>query len=433
MGKWKGLMERNKKQPKIDSFSTLSSSATVESQKELRNFRIRPYPCSSISVADFQFLTKIGQGAFGEVWFGRSLRDNKLCAIKAIDKRNTNYPPVTEYLGAGDVFDKLAVIGYLDEYDAKLLVAEMACALDDLRKCGVVHRDFNTENILVENHGHLKLTDFGLSKFIWRRRTSSGTGTMVIRAPKMIRGAEYDYSADWYSLRVFAYEIIFCRTPFMNHLNSLPKDVFYDKLMSKDPKTRLVGLADIMKHPWLSELELYKSYYYYYNPRNWILEPYQSRRASLSIRTFISHIYRALREALEDHHSLLIYSGGQTRKTSIQAISETASYLRLSHQLGLLTGLGLNPGRITTEEFTTNILTSILEQVTVVGHTVKSSQFREFNLQALRYPKASFDYITTAPEESDRIFYKPRSKRTDDGGGGEAWGRARGEEFQRGC
>ncbi|KAI8457409.1 kinase-like domain-containing protein [Phakopsora pachyrhizi] len=234
------------------------NSATVESQKELRNFRIRPYPCSSISVADFQFLTKIGQGAFGEVWFGRSLRDNKLCAIKAIDKRNTNYPPVTEYLGAGDVFDKLAVIGYLDEYDAKLLVAEMACALDDLRKCGVVHRDFNTENILVENHGHLKLTDFGLSKFIWRRRTSSGTGTMVIRAPKMIRGAEYDYSADWYSLRVFAYEIIFCRTPFMNHLNSLPKDVFYDKLMSKDPKTRLVGLADIMKHPWLSELELYK-------------------------------------------------------------------------------------------------------------------------------------------------------------------------------
>ncbi|CAH7673828.1 kinase-like domain-containing protein, partial [Phakopsora pachyrhizi] len=293
---------KKQKATKIDSFSTSSSSATVESQTELRNFRIRPYPCSSISVADFQFLTKIGRGAFGEVWFGRSLRDNKPCAIKAIDKRNTNYPPgfaieqirrevdnlrfiqnqspfilsliaafsnddyifiVTEYLGAGDVFDKLAVIGYLDEYDAKLLVAEMACALDDLRKCGV-------------------LTDFGLSKFIGRRRTSSGTGTMVIRAPEMIRGAEYDYSADWYSLGVFAYEIIFGRTPFMNHLNSLPKDVFYDKvineeltfkgrhdlsenclsfikqLMNKDPKARLVGLAVIMKHPWLSELELYK-------------------------------------------------------------------------------------------------------------------------------------------------------------------------------
>ncbi|CAH7669699.1 kinase-like domain-containing protein, partial [Phakopsora pachyrhizi] len=121
----------------------------------------------------FQFLMKIGRGVFGKVWFGRSLRDNKPCAIKAIDKRNTNYPPgflieqiqrevdnlrfiqnqspfilsliatfsnddyifiVTEYLGAGDVFDKLAVIGYLDECDAKLLVAEMACALDDLRK-----------------------------------------------------------------------------------------------------------------------------------------------------------------------------------------------------------------------------------------------------------------------------------------------------------
>ncbi|CAH7673635.1 hypothetical protein BY996DRAFT_4536630, partial [Phakopsora pachyrhizi] len=146
------------------------------------------------------------------------------------------------------------------------------------------------------------------------------------------------------------------------------------------------------------------------NPRNWILEPYQSRWASLSIRRFISHIYRALREALEDHHSLLIYSGGQTRKTSIQAISKTASYLRLSHQLGLLTGLGLNPGRITTEEFATNSLTNVLysichsinnyrEQVTVVGQTVKSSRFRELHLQALRYPKVSFYYITTAPEE----------------------------------
>ncbi|CAH7687095.1 hypothetical protein PPACK8108_LOCUS21832 [Phakopsora pachyrhizi] len=57
-----------------------------------------------------------------------------------------------------------------------------------------------------------------------------------------------------------------------------------------------------------------------------------------------------------------IYLGGvsmiRTRKTSNQTISEAASYLRLSHQLGLLTGLGLNPGRITTEEFATNSLTN---------------------------------------------------------------------------
>ncbi|KAI8442709.1 hypothetical protein BY996DRAFT_8543356 [Phakopsora pachyrhizi] len=124
---------------------------------------------------------------------------------------------------------------------------------------------------------------------------------------------------------------------------------------------------------------------------------------------------------------------------SNQTISEAASYLRLSHQLGLLTGLGLNPGRIKTEEFATNSLTNVLytdnywAQVTVVGQTAKSSWFRKLHLQALRYPKASFDYITTAPEESDRIFYKPRSERTDDGSGGEAWGRAGGEEFQRGC
>ncbi|KAI8445231.1 hypothetical protein BY996DRAFT_7991761, partial [Phakopsora pachyrhizi] len=118
------------------------------------------------------------------------------------------------------------------------------------------------------------------------------------------------------------------------------------------------------------------SYYHYYDPRNWILEPYQSRWANLSIRTFISHIYRALREASVDHQSLLIYSGGQTRQSSNQTISEASSYLRLSHQLGLISDLGLDPGRITTEEFATDSLTNVLYSI---------CRFKELKTSSLLY------------------------------------------------
>ncbi|KAF9364584.1 hypothetical protein BGX34_001044 [Mortierella sp. NVP85] len=65
----------------------------------------------------------------------------------------------------GDVRTMLTARGVLRETDAKLYFAEMAMAIDALHQQGYnIYRDLKPENFLIDRTGHLKLTDFGLSK-----------------------------------------------------------------------------------------------------------------------------------------------------------------------------------------------------------------------------------------------------------------------------
>ena len=50
------------------------------------------------------------------------------------------------------------------EEDVKFYLAELALALDHLHSVGIIYRDLKPENILLDSEGHIKLTDFGLSK-----------------------------------------------------------------------------------------------------------------------------------------------------------------------------------------------------------------------------------------------------------------------------
>jgi serine/threonine protein kinase len=54
--------------------------------------------------------------------------------------------------------------GILKEDDAKFYITEMFLALDALHVLGFIHRDLKPENFLIDASGHIKLTDFGLSK-----------------------------------------------------------------------------------------------------------------------------------------------------------------------------------------------------------------------------------------------------------------------------
>lgn len=69
-----------------------------------------------------------------------------------------------EYMIGGDLKSLLAVSGYFDEAAARFYCAEVTLALQYLHKHGIVHRDIKPDNMLVATSGHLKLTDFGLSK-----------------------------------------------------------------------------------------------------------------------------------------------------------------------------------------------------------------------------------------------------------------------------
>ena len=71
---------------------------------------------------------------------------------------------VTEFMQGGELFFHLRKCYKFPEKRAKFYIAELVAALEYLHKHSIVYRDLKPENILVDIEGHLKVTDFGLSK-----------------------------------------------------------------------------------------------------------------------------------------------------------------------------------------------------------------------------------------------------------------------------
>uniref|UniRef100_A0A669E2G2 Serine/threonine-protein kinase greatwall n=1 Tax=Oreochromis niloticus TaxID=8128 RepID=A0A669E2G2_ORENI len=151
------------------------------------------------SINDFVVLKPISRGAFGKVYLARKKCNARLYAIKVmkkadmVDKNMTNQLKaerdalalskspfvvhlfyslqtatkiylVMEYLIGGDVKSLLHIYGYFDQDMAVKYISEVALALDYLHRHGIIHRDLKPDNMLISNEGHIKLTDFGLSK-----------------------------------------------------------------------------------------------------------------------------------------------------------------------------------------------------------------------------------------------------------------------------
>ncbi|PIK50715.1 putative serine/threonine-protein kinase greatwall-like isoform X2 [Apostichopus japonicus] len=151
------------------------------------------------SIEDFTILKPISRGAFGKVFLGRKNGKEQLFAIKVMQKSemvNKNMASqiqverdalamakspfvvhlfysiqsthfvylIMEYMVGGDLKSLLHLFGFLDNDVALIYTAEVVLALEYLHDRGIIHRDLKPDNMLVGKDGHLKLTDFGLSK-----------------------------------------------------------------------------------------------------------------------------------------------------------------------------------------------------------------------------------------------------------------------------
>jgi eukaryotic-like serine/threonine-protein kinase len=107
-------------------------------------------------------------------------------------------------------------------------------------QANIVHRDLKPQNILINDHGLVKIVDFGLAAAISHpdsRLTGSGTlmGTPTYMAPEQIRGTEVDPRTDIYSLGVIMYEMFTGRPPYVG---ADPLSVLYQHIEGKAPRPR---------------------------------------------------------------------------------------------------------------------------------------------------------------------------------------------------
>jgi len=150
---------------------------------------------------------------------------------------------IMEYCAGGELFRVLQMqpSRCLCESSVRFYIAEVLLALEYLHKMGVVYRDLKPENILLHENGHIRLTDFDLSKrtsitnldeqhparsktwlfplFAKRAITrahhcQSFVGTAEYISPEIINGTGYGPTVDWWTLGILMYEMLYAKTPY---------------------------------------------------------------------------------------------------------------------------------------------------------------------------------------------------------------------------
>ena len=97
-------------------------------------------------------------------------------------------------------------------------MCEVIVAIKYLHENNILYRDLKAENILIGADGHIKLTDFGLSKKIKRdfETSDSFCGSKAYMSPEMIRQEPHGKSIDWYGVGVLLYELVVGTPPYFN-------------------------------------------------------------------------------------------------------------------------------------------------------------------------------------------------------------------------
>ena len=127
---------------------------------------------------------------------------------------------VMDFLNGGELFFHLRKEQRFDEGRIRFYAAEIILGLEALHKAGIIYRDLKPENILLDDEGHIRLTDFGLSKQgifkLNKDQTTTICGTPEYLAPEIVIGEGHGKAVDWWSLGILMFEMFVGRPPFQN-------------------------------------------------------------------------------------------------------------------------------------------------------------------------------------------------------------------------
>ena len=278
-----------------------------------------------VAISDFQYVKTLGAGAFGQVYLVRKKASGDYFAMKVIgsdQELSRNYIKnllnerevfsvinsefcvnalatftykslvcfVMEYLPGRDLYEEVfeRETLWFDSSSIRCYIAEMILGIEALHQNGIVHRDIKPANVLIDEEGHIKLTDFGLSEFRSKIGTTTKDGKTMIKgsaqylAPEIVRGVDAGYEVDWWALGVMVYLFINQDFPFSGDSvdqvmqNILKGDIDWSnvgedeeegqmnpdladlvkKLLDPNPKTRLgtQGADSIKTHSYFKNL-----------------------------------------------------------------------------------------------------------------------------------------------------------------------------------
>ncbi|XP_051553121.1 microtubule-associated serine/threonine-protein kinase 3-like isoform X2 [Myxocyprinus asiaticus] len=224
---------------------------------------------------DFETIKLISNGAYGAVYLVRHRGTRQRFAMKKINRQNLilrnqiqqvfverdiltfaenpfvvsmfcsfetrrHLCMVMEYVEGGDCANLLKNMGPLPVDMARMYFAETVLALEYLHNYGIVHRDLKPDNLLITSMGHIKLTDFGLSKIglmnmttnLYEEHMEKDTrefidkqvcGTPEYIAPEVILRQSYGKPVDWWAMGIILYEFLVGCVPFFG---DTPEELF---------------------------------------------------------------------------------------------------------------------------------------------------------------------------------------------------------------
>jgi len=264
-----------------------------------------------VDLDSFELLKIIGKGSYGTVVQVRYKETGDIFAMKVIDKKfivekkevqhtisernilskvnnpfimklyfafqtNDKLYLVLEFVNGGELYYHLQLTGSFVPDRTRFYSAELVLALEYLHKSGIIYRDLKPENVLIDGDGHVKITDFGLSKeglVGYNSRTNTFCGTPEYLAPEVLLGKEYSLAVDWWSLGTLMYEMLTGLPAFYDNdvqkmyrykmradiempdeMEESAKDIIL-KFLDKDPDTRLKNPEEIKAHPYFASID----------------------------------------------------------------------------------------------------------------------------------------------------------------------------------
>lgn len=113
-----------------------------------------------------------------------------------------------EQLAGGELFDRIVEKESYSEKEASDTIKPIVDAIRYCHSLGIIHRDLKPENLLYvseEESSAIKITDFGLARFLDNDLATTACGTPNYVAPEIVAGSGYGKEVDYWSIGVIIY------------------------------------------------------------------------------------------------------------------------------------------------------------------------------------------------------------------------------------